>query len=813
VTAAHHPARPPISLPAFTGPRPQRQQVGRLVRAVLEGQEGTAKALLADLDDKVREAQRGLPPELERVEAAREPLIDALKAAIYGRLLLDLRRAGWSVQEELGRLFLIPPKVDRAASDDELSAAKQATRGAMTGRVEEALCRPRTATLVADLEPGIGRLMADPVALAGALEAEGPSAIRPFIEPARRSDGDDPTTGLPRYSIFTYMRWWWSFPYNDTPGRSIPFLIRDAGQPGAPVCGLLCLASPVLRMGGRDAALGLSASWLPAVVATLAAAVQGAGALEALADQLGREAGLSRTSLWPQVAGLLGVEDLERWSKRRTREHRAEDATRAAAQLLSDLLSEVETSIALIDQSGMEAELSGAEPDAVVSALRASAELADLTWRESRSAKANPRTRPPGSAPADSPAADSVDAEQPAPGSSRDALFVKKRFKQLARLLQARSRLAAVAERAGADPLAELAAIYKLDLPGERGAPAARRGRRATQAELDVDQRALGVAMEQRRVRLLAGQIAEVTVCGAVPPYNAVLGGKLAALLALSREVTRVWRDAYRDTASDITSKMAGRSVIRPSELAAVTTTGFYGVGNSQYNRAVLPPALGERRWREVGLTAGHGTLHLSDALVAHLGALLEHMREGARLITSKFGEGPSERLRKLRDGMAMAGLPADGILMHGFQRVIFVAPLAGAPPYLEPASPGWSEAGATAAAIADHWRLRWLAGRIARALVDLREPGAAPRLLSDRFPEQLSIARLQLTSGGGPDDGGLCTDDQSGDDTGDEAELQEALLYLSLRGVPPTIVEPSAIQGRPAPGGEDSRPVAEGHR
>ena len=54
--------------------------------------------------------------------------------------------------------------------------------------------------------------------------------------------------------------------------------------------------------------------------------------------------------------------------------------------------------------------------------------------------------------------------------------------------------------------------------------------------------------------------IADLTVCGAVPPYNEVLGGKLVAMLLVSPETVEEYRRRYGGSASVIASSMAGRA-------------------------------------------------------------------------------------------------------------------------------------------------------------------------------------------------------------------------------------------------------------
>jgi hypothetical protein len=175
--------------------------------------------------------------------------------------------------------------------------------------------------------------------------------------------------------------------------------------------------------------------------------------------------------------------------------------------------------------------------------------------------------------------------------------------------------------------------------------------------------------------------MADVTVCGAVAPYNAILGGKLVSLLAASPEVVTAYRDKYAQQESEIASSMAGRAIVRPSELVFLGTTSLYGVGSSQYNRLRMPAARigGEKSERleylELGKSEAYGTSHFSSETVDALVAVVQQSRNGRR-VNSIFGEGVSPKLRKVRDGLDALNLPADALLQHGRQRIVYGVPI-----------------------------------------------------------------------------------------------------------------------------------------
>ena len=175
--------------------------------------------------------------------------------------------------------------------------------------------------------------------------------------------------------------------------------------------------------------------------------------------------------------------------------------------------------------------------------------------------------------------------------------------------------------------------------------------------------------------------IADITVCGAVAPYNLLLGGKLVSMLAASPEVVTAYREKYVAHESEIASSMAGRPIVRRSELVFLGTTSLYGVGSSQYNRLRMPAErIGGKKaeqlaFLELGKSEAYGTSHFSSDTVRTLVSLLQQSSNGQR-VNSIFGEGVSPKLRKIRDGLDALKMPADMLLQHGRQRIVYGVPI-----------------------------------------------------------------------------------------------------------------------------------------
>lgn len=174
--------------------------------------------------------------------------------------------------------------------------------------------------------------------------------------------------------------------------------------------------------------------------------------------------------------------------------------------------------------------------------------------------------------------------------------------------------------------------------------------------------------------------IADLTVCGAIAPYSALAAGKLVGALAVSPTVLQAYRQKY-SRPSEIASAMAGRPIARETRLAFIGTTSLYGTGSSQYNRLFWPAsAVGgsdddRMGFHELGRSRSFGTSHFGDETVEALVRLSAIAGSNVR-VNSLFGEGVSPRLRKVRIGLSALGWPANELLKHGRERIVYGVPL-----------------------------------------------------------------------------------------------------------------------------------------
>lgn len=281
--------------------------------------------------------------------------------------------------------------------------------------------------------------------------------------------------------------------------------------------------------------------------------------------------------------------------------------------------------------------------------------------------------------------------------ASDDLLFVRKRAEVTSQLLFAKQTF--FSAQLSAQPERALASLFN-----------SRDGRRA-----------IDIALTEFRKAGLSSQVADVSICGAVHPYNELLAGKLVALMLTSREIQAANAERYGSQISVIASQMAGRPIIKPSDLRILTTTSLYGVGSSQYNRLVLraidhPGLPFDAKWGAIGksLTGGFGTIHLGSE-TAHALRSMAFARHDARRVNNRFGEGTSPRLRQIREGLDALGLKSDQILHHATPRIFYGCELI---PNARPNLLGLKQSDQRASSAADlaaAWRQRWLNKRILR--------------------------------------------------------------------------------------------------
>lgn len=235
---------------------------------------------------------------------------------------------------------------------------------------------------------------------------------------------------------------------------------------------------------------------------------------------------------------------------------------------------------------------------------------------------------------------------------SQTPLYVRKRAAELSKLLIAKKTLQSV------EGSSELDKLNKL-LQTESG------------------RRAVNVALIANRKCKIGSNMMDIIVCGSIPPYNDLLGGKLVSILSCSPVVIKDYTEKYAGQVSVIASRMKGQEVVRDSNLVFLGTTSLYSMGSSQYNRIKVPMTTGvQLEFKKMGVTEGFGTVYFSTVTTGLFSKILV-IQDGGKKINHVFGEGTSPRFRMIGRGLKTIGIRAEHFLKHYSPRIVYSINLA----------------------------------------------------------------------------------------------------------------------------------------
>ncbi len=243
------------------------------------------------------------------------------------------------------------------------------------------------------------------------------------------------------------------------------------------------------------------------------------------------------------------------------------------------------------------------------------------------------------------------EAETPR-SKSEEPMYKKKRAKRLSKLLFAR----------------KIFNDYKLKTNTKKAI--------TVLIQTDEGRRAIHIGLEYMRQNIYSTQAADLNVCGAVAPYNELIGGKLITLLSTSKDVLEKYEKNYKKEVSIISSAVAGRNLIKPAKIIFLTVSSLYGSLSSQYNRLKLlkkdfPKLKTNLVWNEAGTTEGIGSYHISQKT----SNLMDRLTQKAKKFKKKSisGKGHSHKIRKIIIGLKILNLPPEKILMHSQKRKNYV--------------------------------------------------------------------------------------------------------------------------------------------
>lgn len=597
-------------------------------------------------------------------------------------LLSDLLNLSWELDYSSTGIELIAPPPQRRVED--IQEEKKRLRNELAPSVRRQLEQPATADFIRRMEQphsqakhkSIRMLIAEGSELAQRLQSVSTLAdseklnalgqvIQPYlqlVEPEVR----DAVTGIRLGDVWRYFRHMWSIPGMSIPGRQLLYLIRDAGHPNHPVMGIAALSNAAMQLNARDMYIGwTTANFKAQFIETIE-----------LKDDATCSALLDVLETYIDV----GVGEID-WHGL-VKPGEVDDPSES-------VINRLRTQVAIYAkerQSELKRTTKGDEviPDS---------EEFD-SWAEVEEESVRPDVR------SDILELDEKGYEAKI-GDARRQLIFKKRAFELSRLLAARRIFRKLRQHPNL--------IDAMDQVINR----------------DEFLVAVNSALVAHKKGRIGTNMMEITTCGAVAPYNHILGGKLVALLMLSPQVGADYSKRYGDKPSLIASQLRNEPVIRSAELVYLGTTSLYGVGSSQYNRLRLPaglihPEQPEIRYREIGQTSGFGTVQFSTETSRAL-AKMDELIFGFQDVNHIFGEGFSPKLRKIRAGLSNLGFDSDVILRHNQPRILYAIELCsqarsfllGMPVSLPEYIIAPSDAEAATERIADFWRSRWLYHRV----------------------------------------------------------------------------------------------------
>jgi hypothetical protein len=559
--------------------------------------------------------------------------VDALKYRAMLTVLRDLLGQEWRVLFRQRSIFLARPDYSRGRHGSlDPAIVKAQIRDALREERMARLRAPSAVRFIESLESeakgrsSIRDLIADGKELAASLstlpDAPTPAEVRRVVRPYLQliqGEERDVHSGLKLIDVWRYFRYLWSTPYLPTPGRNLYYLVRDAARQHHPVIGIGALGNSVVQLSDRDRVIGWSVEGVEVM-------------LRRRSREIVRE--LANGSTFRRVIETEFLESDEEYKAR---------IAAYATQLARGMAEALDQELSLISPTGLisKRELNQPNEKTIQRLLSIAAEAEKSrqdSLREHYEQGESPRRTAGG---------------RSLQKAAQSPLFRRKRAIALAEVLFARGVFRA--EGLLEDPLSALRNMLTSD-----------HGRKA-----------LRIALHANKKTKIGTNMMEIIVCGAIPPYAELLGGKLVAMLMVSPQVVHEYAARYSDQASEIASQLAGRPIVRSADLVFVTTTSLYHVGSSQYERIKIPCVDGRAlTYERIGYTEGYGSTVLSSESTDLLRRVSVELL-GLRRVNNIFGEGVSPRLRVVREGLSLIGVPQTIVLKHSCPRIIYGVKLA----------------------------------------------------------------------------------------------------------------------------------------
>jgi len=443
--------------------------------------------------------------------------------------------------------------------------------------------------------------------------------VQPYIQKVETGEKCDHTE-LDLMDIWRYFRYTWLTPYNTVPGRNINFLIRNAAKPKDPVMGIATLASPMMNLSVRDNYIG----W---TIDAVENKLQRKKRVHEYEEQLPEE----KRTPDKKTRTVTNTEWLETEEEY---EERVSEFCSDIREALEDAINDAISNIRHDDFAEEHPELS---EESFVNPDERVIEILEEIEKEAEQTIENGEDENP-------------EKMETWEERSETALFRKKRGRALQKLLRDRK--------------------YFQEHSDEDDVEFIRTG-----LNNDSGRRAIKTALKEIKKERVGAGMMNIMVCGAIPPYNRILGGKLVAMALTGPKVIDMYQDKYGDYQSEIASSMKGEAVSKRNELVFLDTTGLFEIGSAQYDRIRVPTENGEIEYDQIGYTEGYGSIQFGPETRKRISQVTQ-LEEGRKVVRGRFGEGVSPRIRKIRRGLKNCGLETD-LLKHESRRIVYGIDLA----------------------------------------------------------------------------------------------------------------------------------------
>lgn len=152
----------------------------------------------------------------------------------------------------------------------------------------------------------------------------------------------------------------------------------------------------------------------------------------------------------------------------------------------------------------------------------------------------------------------------------------------------------------------------------------------------------------------------EVVICGALPPFGNLLGGKLVTMMmnhpliraTLDREIGVLLAGSFDNVKIEKWLPRFGPLL--------TTTKGLYPNHSSQYNRVRIPLVNESVKLQKLGLTQGQTMSHISNRTMTF--AVEINSRMGDKGISREYGSGGAKRQRILQSAARQVGIDPNAL-------------------------------------------------------------------------------------------------------------------------------------------------------